>query len=631
MLVMSILKKILGISPPQRPSEVNDRDLYSIEQNTPVHRYPPFDTGFPADDPELLIKSQLVLIDKIMVASGLSSPDFERLIMTVIRNYASYIHLLPATSNEHHRGAGGLFRFGLEVAFYTLQSSSGVIFSSKDSNEKRRELQPKWSYASFIAGLCCELYRPVTTLVVVDRNGQEWQQLMMPLYTWLTKNKIDRYYIRWNEPLNGADSSQRHSNSAYLLHAIIPPECLQYMNADNGQVITAMTATITGAARPNTGNMIYDLVAKSQDHVISVDLKANPEMYGRLTIGSHLEPHIIDAMRTLYRNGTWTINQKHSRLLYGLDGMYCVWKTAVTEITDLMTAKSITGVPDNEDTLAEMLMNSSMLMPNPNGGPYWDVVIPNTGKLAKTVKFIDKSLILLTDEAVAINRNIYGATAGVESIVEESVADDAHEIQSETAAVKTPEAVKPPTPEVVATQSKDPKPVPAPKPASQVDNKPKPHPAPAPTKQPLAATKAQAGEKVSPSPTPATAPVETTQEDQKPAKRSELFDTLTEDSRHLLTAILDDYINDESDHPVFYCDQGLAISVEEFNSKGISELLVLKEIGGRSGTGKRWLVTEAGSSKQYMTIKHKDKEIKAYVLNMQIATGLGFPMKKGSK
>nr|WP_276611704.1 TraI domain-containing protein [Thiorhodococcus mannitoliphagus] len=37
--------------------------------------------------------------------------------LPLIERYAAFAHLLRALETQHHRGAGGLFRHGLEVAF----------------------------------------------------------------------------------------------------------------------------------------------------------------------------------------------------------------------------------------------------------------------------------------------------------------------------------------------------------------------------------------------------------------------------------------------------------------------------------------------------------------------------------
>lgn len=111
--------------------------------------------------------------------------------------------------------------------------------------------------------------------------------------------------------------------------------------------------------------------------------------------------------------------------------------------------------------------------------------------------------------------------------------------------------------------------------------------------------------------------------------RSELFQSLSDESKLLIGALLDDYLEGSSDFPIFYCDDGFAISVDEFRSKGQSEIPVLKEIGNRA-TGKRWLVTKPGSSKQTITIKHRGNDVECFVLSVSVAKALGF-IEKGKK
>ncbi|MFD2274209.1 TraI domain-containing protein [Undibacterium arcticum] len=48
--------------------------------------------------------------------------------------------------------------------------------------------------------------------------------------------------------------------------------------------------------------------------------------YGKLTVGNHLEPYLLDAMRQLYRTGFWKINETKSRLWYSPEGLFLIWK-----------------------------------------------------------------------------------------------------------------------------------------------------------------------------------------------------------------------------------------------------------------------------------------------------------------
>lgn len=602
---MSILR-FLGKKTQPTVDHYETRTVQTIEKEAAVNRYPPFDRGFPIDPTDQIIQSQSYLIDKIKVAIGFSNEDFEKFVMPVINNYASYVHLLPATSKEHFKGAGGLFRLGLEVAFLALQSASGVIFSGRDNSDKRRVLQPKWCYATFVAGLCVELYRPITSLVVVDEAGNEWPQLLTPLVKWLHENKIPRYYVRWNEAINGIDAVQRQSNAAYLLNQIIPQHCLQYMNAEGGHVITAMTATITGAARPNTGNHLYDIVMRSYEKCVTNDIKSNPELYGKFTLGAHMEPHIIDAMRTLYAQGEWKVNQKGSRLWYSEDGLFCIWEPASKDIRKFMKERKLTGIPESQETLAEILMNAGIIFPNRSGGPLWEILLPGTGKLMPAVRFADVSILMLVDTEKPIKYSFMDGKST--EVVESPKAEESPKSQTETGSEQS--SVQ------GATESKpqlvlEPSP-PAPE-SKQATNKPD-----------NKVVNDKSAQPASNDAVPSAVQASTTSNG-----RTELFESLSDESKLLIGALLDDYLEGSSDFPIFYCDEGFAISVDEFRSKGQSDIPVLKEIGNRAN-GKRWLMTKPGSSKQTITIKYRGQEVECFVLSASVAKGLGFP-EKGKK
>ncbi|MBF4991136.1 MobH family relaxase [Methylophilus sp. QUAN] len=597
---MSLLRFFVRKTQPD-VDDYQPKNVRTIEKEIEVNRYPPFDRGFPIDPVDKIIQSQSYLIDKIKVAMGFSDSDFDKLVLPVIQNYAEYVHLLPATSKEHFKGAGGLFRLGLEVAFLSLQSASGIIFSGRENSDKRRVLQPKWCYATFVAGLCVELYRPITSLVVVDDEGNEWPQLLTPLVKWLHANQINRYYVRWNESINGIDAVQRQSNAAYLLNQIIPQHCLQYMNAEGGHVITAMTATITGAARPNTGNHLYDIVMRSYEKCVTNDIKSNPELYGKFTLGAHMEPHIIDAMRSLYAQGDWKVNQKGSRLWYSEDGLFCIWEPAAKDIRKFMKERKLTGIPESQETLAEILMNAGIIFPNRSGGPLWEIVLPGTGKLMASVRFADVSILMLAETDKPIKYSfIDGRSTEPEQSQPTPVTVTS---ENKEAPVASAEAATEPIIDSKAPVTEDKRETPTTE--KQISN----------TKQPQQTPKEPAqdsGTQLVPN-----------------TGRSELFETLSEDSKLLIGALLDDYLEGSSDFPIFYCDDGFAISVDEFRSKGQSEIPVLKEIGNRAN-GKRWLVTKPGSSKQTITIKHRGQEIECFVLSASIAKGLGF-IERGKK
>ena len=95
-----------------------------------IPRYPPFMKGLPAVPPARLLETQQELIERIAGASVLPPEDFRRLFLPIIERFAAFVHLLPASQSHHHRGAGGLFRHSLEVAYWALQAADKVLLDT---------------------------------------------------------------------------------------------------------------------------------------------------------------------------------------------------------------------------------------------------------------------------------------------------------------------------------------------------------------------------------------------------------------------------------------------------------------------------------------------------------------------
>ena len=120
------------------------------------------------------------LISRIKLCYGADRESFEADLLVPIRNYAAYVNLLPATADNFFCAAGGLFRLGLEVAFFALQGTDAHIVSGRSTISTRRQLEPRWRQATFIAGLCCELHRALSHVIVTDDRGEEWPAYLAP-------------------------------------------------------------------------------------------------------------------------------------------------------------------------------------------------------------------------------------------------------------------------------------------------------------------------------------------------------------------------------------------------------------------------------------------------------------------
>lgn len=564
-----------------------------------IPRYPPFDKGMPAVSVDQIVESQAQLIGRIKAAFGIPAAEYEDRVLRVIRNFAAYVHLLPATKDSYHRGAGGLFRLGLEIGFFSLQASDGAMFSSRDTAEQRRRLQPKWAYATFLAGLCSEIYRPVTSMVVVDKDGNAWPQFIMPLGTWAQQNKIDRYFIRWLEG-GDADVAQQHANAAYLLNAIIPMDCLQFLNTESAQIITAMTSSITGSSRQGSKNMIHQFVTQAQNKVTAKDVKSNSHNYGNYMVGVHLEPHLISAMRALVENQTWKVNTKGGRIWTSEEGVFLVWGAAAKEIIAYLASLKLDGIPNNIDTLADIMVDARIIEPAYDGAIYWRITIPKIEKHVDAVKIAHKDILPLEDLIFEpLDAPLLHAV--VEKQPEQIVRVNQSQVESRESIQEGAGSAADPENSVTAAVLPDPEEVEQPSKSSQ-------------TPQQITTVE---GTKVEASKHRPHA-----QEETKPKDAiNRAMEALSESSRQLLLAIREDYLSGETEHDVWECEHGIAISLNEFRSHGVNEVNVIKEL-----IQKNWLVPDTGSHRKFMSLPRPQGtgKIEAYVINVQAANALGF-------
>lgn len=321
------------------------RDLEDVD----IPRYPPFAKGLPVAPIGKLLETQRSLIEKIRQTLGLPQADFDKLVLPVLRRYAEFVHLMPASEAHHHRGAGGLFRHGLEVAFWTTQASGAVMFSIEGSPLERRNNEPRWRLASCFAGLLHDVGKPLSDVMVSDRDGRAtWNPYGESLFDWAARHKIDRYFLRWRD-----NRHKRHEKFALLtVDRLIPQPTREYLADAGPQVIESMLEAIAGVG---ANQAITKLVLRADRESVSRDMKEHRLNVDEFSYGVPVERYIFDALRRLVKSGKWKINVAGGKVWVLQQGVFVIWKP-VQDIIDLLAQDKTPGVPRDPDTLADILI-----------------------------------------------------------------------------------------------------------------------------------------------------------------------------------------------------------------------------------------------------------------------------------
>ncbi len=375
-MLFSNLRRVRPPAPrePPRSAVVQDRAAAAA--------YPPAAPGIPACAIEEILASHEELIGRIKLAYGADRETFERDLLSLVRRYAAYVHLLPATPDNYFSGPGGLFRFGLEVAFHALQATDGHIFSGRSTIAVRSETEPRWRHASFIAGLCCELHRTLGHLLVTDATGEQWPAYLMPLHTWLAARKAQRYCVKWLP-----EAVETRSLGVFALPHIVPAEILQHLAHDNALVVPHLMASISGMALHRDRNVLDHLVRRAAALVIDRDLVTRAQREGKPLLGAHLAHLLLDAMRRLVADDpAWRANAEKSRVWFAADGLFILWPSAAADIIRLLEADQLRGMPQAPETLLEILVAAGIIEPRGPGEITWPIQPPQSKTPVEAIK-----------------------------------------------------------------------------------------------------------------------------------------------------------------------------------------------------------------------------------------------------
>lgn len=357
---------------------------------TPVSSYPASDPGFAAVPVEDLLAGEADLIARIKLCYGIDRDSFERDVLMLVRRYAACVHLLPATADNYFSKPGGLLRLGLETAFFSLQGTDAHIFSGRMSISARRQLEPRWRHATFIAGLCCELHRLMSHIIVTDAAGEAWPAFLQPLADWLATRGSERYFLRWRP-----QAVEARGLGLFALPHVVPPAVMADLSEGNAVIVPHLLASIGGIPVYRDHNILDELVRRSLALVIDRNLVASADRYGSPQYGSHLERYLVDALRRLTSgNSAWIANREKSRLWSGQDGLFLVWPGAAEDVHQLLEADQLAGIPKAPETMLELLLAAGVFEAAAAGRATWSILPPGAKAPLEAVKLSAPAILL---------------------------------------------------------------------------------------------------------------------------------------------------------------------------------------------------------------------------------------------
>jgi hypothetical protein len=315
--------------------------------------YPPDDQGLPVFAVDALVAGNESLIERVRLHASTSEANFQERYLAPIGKLASLVNSLPGSSSSLFSGEGGLLRAALELAFLSLQASDGRIFTASATVEVRHKMEPRWRYVCFLGGLLYPIGLPLVRMVVSSQKGESWPRHKHGVTEWALASGIDRFYINWPDEYQ-LDSSKLLGPSPYtasVLHKVVGADNLEWL--DHGSPdLTRSLFELVGGGETNA-KIAQDVIQTMWAKVKQREESRRPQSYGRLTVGTHLTPYLVGAMRSLVADGTWIPNE--GPLIVDMTGVYLVWPAAGDHIVRQGGREGRDGWPSSSAILAELL------------------------------------------------------------------------------------------------------------------------------------------------------------------------------------------------------------------------------------------------------------------------------------
>ena len=363
------------------------------------------------------------LLERIALAYGRPREIYGEHIEAVVRRYAEFVHLLPATATNFFCEQGGLLQMGLEVGFMALQASDTALFAGREVLTSRMELEPRWRYATFLAGLLSEVHRAFSQLSVTGgQRGEDWPAYQGPLTAWCERSNVKRYFLRWSPR-----SQEIRGQALFAVPHVIGANLMQYLAFGGSAVVPHMLGCISGIPPHSEANVIDDLVRRAGAVVIESYLAASARRYGRPMLGTHIERFLVDAMQRLVVAGKWSINSAKSRLWFAQDGLYLVWPGGADDMVALLERDRLPGIPKSPESIAQTLMEAEAISRNQQGGVTYWILPPEATTPIAAVRIANPLMLLASVHRQAVPLANKLEVALLESLLRQPAASEAAE------------------------------------------------------------------------------------------------------------------------------------------------------------------------------------------------------------
>ena len=283
-----------------------------------------------------------------------------KLIVTVVENFAKYVHLLPASEDYHHQTPGGLLAHSLDVAVGALRNASSKDLAPKGYPDEEAVRRDCYKYAVFIAALLHDIGKVFSDMRVISiSGGEQWQPRIETLTDWARRKKIDRYKVEW---IPERIHKKHESISTYVMHHLLPNEAKEYLLECKLDDMFHEIDSAIGFYTERKG-YIYDSIrqADSISTIRSFSGDTDP------LLGHKSKSLSSQLIRSIHRHrNKWTINEAGGECWIINRQVYLLFPKTLEEIRDELLSCQV-SVPSEIGVIMNIMVEQNIISnPDPD-------------------------------------------------------------------------------------------------------------------------------------------------------------------------------------------------------------------------------------------------------------------------
>lgn len=286
---------------------------------------------------------------------------FDNLYLDTIKEFAKYVHILPASQNWHHHQPGGLLYHSLDVGYRALRwanDNSVPRFCHIDEEVRRR---PRWRYAAWVGGLLHDVGKIVTDINVFGEDGSIWDPEEQNLVDWAKSSGTKT--MNWEHKVNRV---HKHHEvvAAEMLVKILPERARHFIKTSPDDLMGELKAVLRGyeTSKGFLANAIRtaDVISTQEDvqKVWENDLEQRT---------AAIYEQCVKAMKALLPR--WGVNEK-SGCVFNLGGdIYLKYPDSLEDVRDKLTTAGL-NIPQTAKGLLNVLADRGIIKKDSDDSDY---------------------------------------------------------------------------------------------------------------------------------------------------------------------------------------------------------------------------------------------------------------------